>query len=47
VGSGDSLSGIAADLDVTGGWHRLYDANQQVIGDNPNLIKPGQILDLG
>jgi LysM repeat protein len=47
VDSGDSLSGIAADLDVTGGWHRLYDANQQVIGDNPNLIKPGQILDLG
>lgn len=47
VGAGDSLSGIAADLDVTGGWHRLYDVNHQVIGDNPNLIKPGQILDLG
>jgi LysM repeat protein len=46
VGAGDSLSGIAADLDVTGGWHRLYDVNHQVVGDNPNLIKPGQILDL-
>ncbi|SHL98959.1 Transglycosylase-like domain-containing protein [Actinacidiphila paucisporea] len=47
VGAGDSLSGIAADQDVAGGWARLYDANHQVIGDNPNLIKPGQILDLG
>lgn len=47
VDAGDSLSGIAADHDVAGGWTRLYDANQHVIGDNPNLIKPGQILDLG
>jgi LysM repeat protein len=47
VGTGDSLSGIAADHDVAGGWSRLYDANHQLIGDNPNLIKPGQILNLG
>jgi hypothetical protein len=47
VDSGDSLSGIAAAQDVAGGWQQLYDANQQLIGDDPNLIKPGQILDLG
>lgn len=47
VGAGDSLSGIAASQDVAGGWQHLYDANHQLIGDNPNLIKPGQILDLG
>jgi LysM repeat protein len=47
VGSGDSLSGIAAAQDVPGGWQHLYDANQQLIGDDPNLIKPGQILELG
>jgi LysM repeat protein len=47
VGAGDSLSGIAADHHVAGGWDRLYDVNHQVIGDNPNLIKPGQIISLG
>lgn len=47
VGAGDSLSGIAADHGVDGGWHRLYDVNHQVIGANPNLIKPGQIISLG
>lgn len=47
VGAGDSLSGIASGHDVAGGWHRLYDVNHQLIGDNPNLIKPGQILSLG
>uniref|UniRef100_UPI00131DB284 LysM peptidoglycan-binding domain-containing protein n=1 Tax=Streptomyces sp. NRRL F-5123 TaxID=1463856 RepID=UPI00131DB284 len=47
VGSGDSLSGIAAAHDVPGGWLHLYDVNRQAIGDDPNLIKPGQIIDLG
>jgi hypothetical protein len=47
VGAGDSLSGIASAEHVGGGWRQLYAANQQVIGDDPNLIKPGQILDLG
>ncbi|MEW2520301.1 transglycosylase family protein [Actinacidiphila alni] len=46
VGFGDSLSGIAADHHVQGGWSGLYDANRQLIGDDPNLIKPGQILTL-
>jgi nucleoid-associated protein YgaU len=31
---------------VEGGWSGLYDANRQVIGANPNLIKPGQTLTL-
>jgi len=47
VGSGDSLSGIASAEHVEGGWHRLYETNHQLIGDDPNLIKPGQILNLG
>lgn len=47
VGAGDSLSGIAAAHDLPGGWQHLYDANRQAIGDDPNLIKPGQIINLG
>ena len=47
VGAGDSLSGIAAAHDVPGGWLHLYDVNRQAIGDDPNLIKPGQIINLG
>ncbi|MCC6539644.1 MAG: LysM peptidoglycan-binding domain-containing protein [Bryobacterales bacterium] len=43
--SGDSLSVIAGRKwnDVLL-WPILYDANKQVIGSNPNLIKPGQKL---
>jgi resuscitation-promoting factor RpfA len=47
VDRGDSLSGIAAAHHVDGGWQRLYDVNRHVVGGNPNLIKPGQILNLG
>lgn len=47
VDAGDSLSGIAAAHHVDGGWRHLFAANQTVIGDDPNLIKPGQILNLG
>lgn len=47
VGIGDSLSGIAAAQHVDGGWRQLYDVNHRVVGDDPNLIKPGQILNLG
>ena len=25
-------------------WDTIYDANKQVIGNDPNLIKPGQVL---
>jgi murein DD-endopeptidase MepM/ murein hydrolase activator NlpD len=43
---GDTLSGIAADQHVKGGWPRLYADNRTVVGDDPDLIFPGQRLDL-
>lgn len=46
VGDGDSLSGIASSQHVQGGWDSLYHVNESVIGHDPNLIKPGQILQL-
>ncbi|MEW2122227.1 transglycosylase family protein [Streptomyces sp. NPDC007259] len=46
VTPGDSLSGIAADRHVRGGWQRLYAANRAVVGDDPDLIFPGQRLSL-
>ena len=42
VKSGDTLSGIAARYGMS--WQELYAKNKFVIGNNPNLIKPGQIL---
>ncbi|KAF4408673.1 M23 family metallopeptidase [Streptomyces lycii] len=44
VVSGDSLSRIALSQDVDGGWQQLYAANREVIGDDPDLILPGQRL---
>ncbi|MEV7404852.1 transglycosylase family protein [Streptomyces sp. NPDC091267] len=46
VARGDSLSGIAAERDLDGGWQRLYSANRKVVGDDPDLIFPGQRLSL-
>ena len=46
VRSGDTLSGIAAEEGIAD-WHALYTANASTIGPNPNLIFPGQVLDLG
>lgn len=46
VVSGDTLSQIALDHDISGGWPALYRSNESVIGDDPNLILPGQELDL-
>ncbi|MER6560944.1 transglycosylase family protein [Streptomyces sp. NPDC001027] len=43
---GDTLSGIADDEDVRGGWQGLYAANRTVIGADPDLILPGQRLSL-
>ncbi|WP_334173439.1 transglycosylase family protein [Sinomonas sp.] len=45
VKTGDTLSAIAQQLGVTGGWESLADANASVIA-NPNLIFPGQVLQL-
>ncbi|MFC9681758.1 transglycosylase family protein [Streptomyces sp. NPDC056948] len=44
VGVGDSLWSIADSLDVSGGWHELYDGNKKAVGTDPNLIRPGQTL---
>ncbi len=47
VVSGDSLSKIAKEqLGDAKRWPEIYEANKAVIGDNPNLIKPGQKLRL-
>lgn len=46
VKNGDTLSGIAAKLKYPGGWQALYAKNKSVIGSNPNLIKPGEVLSL-
>ncbi|WP_329268094.1 transglycosylase family protein [Streptomyces sp. NBC_01451] len=43
---GDTLSGIADDRDVRGGWQRLYAGNRTTIGTDPDLIVPGQRLNL-
>ncbi|MGP3984144.1 transglycosylase family protein [Streptomyces sp. KR80] len=46
VRPGDSLSAIADEHSVPGGWPALYEANQGAIGADPDLILPGQRLDL-
>ncbi|GAA0909738.1 transglycosylase family protein [Streptomyces thermoalcalitolerans] len=43
---GDTLSGIAEKRHVPGGWQQLYAANRTTIGDDPDLILPGQRLSL-
>ncbi len=43
---GDTLSGIADDRDVRGGWRGLYAANRTTVGTDPDLIVPGQRLNL-
>ncbi|MEU0601714.1 transglycosylase family protein [Streptomyces sp. NPDC006393] len=44
VRAGDTLSGIAARHGTT--WQRLYALNTSVVGDDPDLIVPGQRLAL-
>lgn len=46
VKSGDYLSAIASRYGVPGGWQAIYNLNRGVIGSNPNLIYPGQVLRL-
>ncbi|MFD5947999.1 transglycosylase family protein [Streptomyces collinus] len=45
VVTGDTLSSIAADEKVEGGWEKLYQLNKDII-DDANLIYPGQQLHL-
>jgi LysM repeat protein len=44
VAAGDTLSGIAAALGVTGGWPALYAANRPLIGPDPDIIHAGTVL---
>jgi nucleoid-associated protein YgaU len=45
VKSGDSLSKIAQrEYGDAQKWRRIYDANRELIGDDPDLIHPGQNL---
>ncbi|MEW2635326.1 peptidoglycan DD-metalloendopeptidase family protein [Streptomyces sp. NPDC048389] len=46
VARGDSLSKIARSERVGGGWQGLYERNRTVVGDDPDLIFPGQRLTL-
>ncbi|MEU3522265.1 transglycosylase family protein [Streptomyces sp. NPDC038707] len=43
---GDTLSGIAGEQRVPGGWRALYAGNRATIGTDPDLIMPGQRLSL-
>ncbi|RKE17152.1 transglycosylase family protein [Streptomyces sp. TLI_171] len=47
VGPGDTLIGIARSHGLDGDWSGIYQSNQQVLGENPDLIHPGQVLNLG
>jgi nucleoid-associated protein YgaU len=50
--AGDTLWDIAAfamgpeatDVDIALAWPRWYEANRSVIGQNPDVLLPGQIL---
>ncbi len=46
VKAGDTLSVIAEQQNIKGGWQSLYQLNRQVVGADPNLIMPGQQLAL-
>jgi hypothetical protein len=43
---GDSLSKIAAEQQVPGGWQAIYERNKDVLGSDPNVLRVGQQLDL-
>ncbi|MFF2660331.1 transglycosylase family protein [Kitasatospora sp. NPDC058032] len=44
VRDGDTLDSIAAELGIEGGWPELYEHNRAVLGEDPDLIQPGQEL---
>lgn len=45
IQSGDTLSKVAEQLNIAGGWQLLADANASTIS-NPDLVFPGQVLQL-
>jgi LysM repeat protein len=46
VRAGDNLWDIAETHHVAGGWNAVYEANKATVGSDPDLILPGQSLDL-
>lgn len=44
VKEGESLSSIARKETGSSSWRAIYEANKNIIGSNPNLIYPGQVL---
>ncbi|MFF7655489.1 transglycosylase family protein [Streptomyces sp. NPDC007983] len=46
VRPGDNLSAIAEKQELGGDWRRIYEGNENLIGTDPDLILPGQRLDL-
>ncbi|MGW1672832.1 transglycosylase family protein [Streptomyces sp. NPDC002324] len=44
---GDSLTGIVNSLGLNGGWRTLYSENERTVGTDPDLILPGQTLEVG
>ncbi|AZM46421.1 hypothetical protein DMB38_11850 [Streptomyces sp. WAC 06738] len=46
VRPGDTLSDIASEHSLSGGWSELYDGNKNSLGEDPDTIKPGQELEL-
>ncbi|WP_374982862.1 transglycosylase family protein [Streptomyces fradiae] len=47
VQPGDNLWSIAGAHEVPGGWPALYESNRDAVGSDPDLIRPGQSLELG
>ncbi|WP_097867238.1 LysM peptidoglycan-binding domain-containing protein [Streptomyces sp. rh34] len=47
VRPGDNLWAIADAQEIPGGWTGLYETNKGLLGSDPDLILPGQNLDLG
>lgn len=41
-----ALGPLATEIDIARAWPRLYQANREVIGENPHLLHPGQVLRL-
>lgn len=44
VRPGDNLTLIAQKVCGNENWQKIYDQNKHIIGNNPNLIFPGQVL---
>ena len=44
VKPGDNLTKIAKKICGNYNWRKIYEDNKDVIGDDPDLIFPGQVL---